>query len=301
VRLNDALSSYWYDVGGQAGVKLAMGWDAYQPGHDITAHSSKSLPVAATACLGSMIGHGVGHRYGTLLVDLERHQSNCCQTGSLTLTSWLRTIQAEIVTRDRSKLTKRHSQGNTDSIRWQIGFICCKTWLKHLAQAFAPHSQLLKTVGATQSLSSVTSPESTAVAQVLPPQPMPKSNALPNSVGRGEKRTTNKSGNCTTKAGWLQQLLVKWYWHDSISVTYAPPPSRNAKDAVIVVGAAYLTLTKTMFFNVGTMVVMTPCGCLGDQSAVLQRRTLSLAIPSLSSSPRNATEKRRRSIKQLPK
>jgi len=75
-------------------------------------------------------------------------------------------------------------------------------------QAFGPHSQALKTVGATQSL--VTSPESTAVVPVLPPQPMPRSNALPNSVGRGEKRTTNKSGNCTTKAGWLQQLLVKW-------------------------------------------------------------------------------------------
>jgi len=27
-------------------------------------------------------------------------------------------------------------------------------------------------------------------------------NALPNSVGRGEKRTTNKSGNCTAKVGW---------------------------------------------------------------------------------------------------
>ncbi len=82
-------------------------------------------------------------------------------------------------------------------------------------------------------------------------------------------------------AGWLQQLLVRWgLVARQYFVTYVPPPSRNVKDAVTVVGAAYSTLTKTMFFSVGTMVVTTPYSCLGrfNRVVILAAMTQSLAM-----------------------
>lgn len=47
-----------------------------------------------------------------------------------------------------------------------------------MAEAFGAQSQALKTVGAIHSLSSVISPESTAVVPVLPPQPLPKEQSI---------------------------------------------------------------------------------------------------------------------------
>jgi len=91
---------------------------------------------------------------------------------------------------------------------------------------------------------------------------MPKE-ALPNSVGRGEKPLPR------VWEGWLVAIARQVGIDRTTVFRYRTSTFRNVKDAVTVVGAAYLTLTKTMFLSVGTMVVMTPYDCLGDSTTWL--------------------------------
>jgi len=125
------------------------------------------------------------------------------------------------------KSLQRHSPGAPTAIQVADRFHLLQNLAEALAQAFGPHSQALKTVGATQSLS-VTSPESRSCASVTTAADA-QGNALPNSVGRGEKRTTNKSGNCTTKAGWLQCSSSGDWSHNSISLRTSTFPERQGR------------------------------------------------------------------------
>jgi len=126
-----------------------------------------------------------------------------------------------------------------------------------------------------------------AVAPVLP-QPMPRATHC--RTASVEARSGLPIWELH-KAGWLQQLLVRGIGRTTVFRylrTSTFPERQGRRDCG---RSRLLDPYKDMFFNVGTMVVMTPCGCLGDQSVViLAAMTQSLAMPSLSSSPRNATE-----------
>ncbi len=130
-----------------------------------------------------MIGHG-GKDIATaqIRVDLERQRpiELLPDREASTLANWLSAHPSvEIVTRDRSKAYERGiQQGAPSAIQVADRFHLLQNLAEALAQVFGGHSQTLKTVASTHSLSSVTAQEGTVVVPVLPPQQMPKEQRL---------------------------------------------------------------------------------------------------------------------------
>ncbi len=172
-------------LGGQAGAKLATGLGMpISPDTILRRIHQSRLPVAATPRVLGVDDWAwrKGHRYGTLLVDLERHQpvKLLPDREASTLAGWLKNHPGvEIIARDRSKAYEKGIlRGAPTAIQVGDRFHLLQNLAEVLAQVFGPHSQVLKTIGATYSLSSATSPENIAIVPVLPPQPMPQAQRI---------------------------------------------------------------------------------------------------------------------------
>lgn len=113
-----------------------------------------------------------GHRYGTILVDLERHQpiELLPDREASTLANWLLAHPSvEIITRDRSKAYERGiRQGAPSAIQVADRFHLLQNLSEALAQVFGAHSQVLKAIGVSHCLPSVIS-SAPSVVPVLPP------------------------------------------------------------------------------------------------------------------------------------
>ena len=197
VRLNDALHLIGIMLGGQAGVKLAMGLGMpISPDTILRRIHQSRLPVTPTPRVLGVDDWAwrKGHRYGTILVDLERHQSIelLPDREASTLANWLKAHPGvEIITRDRSKAYESAiQQGAQTAIQVADRFHLLQNLAETLDQTFGAHSQALKAIATGSSLSStVTNPGSTAVVPVLPQQPSTKEQR------RAEQRRARRLGN----------------------------------------------------------------------------------------------------------
>ena len=108
------------------------------------------LPVAATPRVLGVDDWAMrkGHRYGTILVDLERHQpiELLPDRETSTLANWLLAHPGvEIVTRDRSKAYESGiRQGVPSAIQVAERFHLLQNLAETLDQALGAHSQTLK-------------------------------------------------------------------------------------------------------------------------------------------------------------
>ncbi len=134
-----------------------------------------------------------GHRYGTVLVDLERHRpvELLPDREASTLANWLKAHPGvEIVTRDRSKAYESGiQQGASAAIQVADRFHLLQNLGETLDQVFGAHSQAIKAVAVEHSLSSAGGQDGTTVVLVSPPQPTTK------EQHRAEQRRTRRLTN----------------------------------------------------------------------------------------------------------
>jgi transposase len=196
VRLDDALHLIGMMLGGQAGVKLAgrLGM-AVSPDTLLRRIRQSQLPMNA---IPRVLGvddwaKRKGHRYGTILVDLERHQpvELLPDREASTLANWLNAHPGvKIVTRDRSKAYESGiRQGAPAAIQVADRFHLLQNLIETLDSVFGAHSQVLKEIAVAHTLPSATSQDKAVIVPVLPPQPATK------EQHRAEQRRARRVAN----------------------------------------------------------------------------------------------------------
>ena len=196
VRFAEHLSSIGLALGGAAAARLSYQIN-YGSSRNTMLRAIFKLPlppVTTPKMLGvDDFAFRRGHEYGTILVDLEKHQPIVLlpDRKADTLADWLKEHPGvEVISRDRSKAYKSGaSEGSPDALQIADRFHLLQNLEEVLENVFSSHSQVIKTVEYTLLKATLAEHQDTeAMSQpVVKPQVDPNSRKAQNRARRLEK------------------------------------------------------------------------------------------------------------------
>jgi len=197
-----------------------------------------------------------GHRYGTIVVDLERG----CPIDVLedrladTVAAWFKAHpEVNVVARDRAEsYASGIRQGAPEAVQVADRFHLMQNVAAALEQVFSAHHQDLDALNEAQRQALVKRDDG-SVAVPVPPPPGPQRHRQgPSPAEHDAWPSTTTSGSCAAKTG--RQTTLRGSWESTAQRSFAmcnSPPFPNARSAAAR-GVASWVRTKTIWSSVGT-------------------------------------------------